>query len=372
MSSPQKLPAPAATDCTSSIAGGTSFELLRWGRDVLRQEGQALLALADQLGQPFCNAVDSLHGCRGNVVVSGMGKAGLVGQKLSATLCSTGTRSFFLHPAEAIHGDLGRLHEGDVVLMLSQSGETEEVTRVLPSLAQMNISVISITASAESTLGRASRITLELGKLQEAGANGLAPSTSTTAMMGLGDALALVVSRLRGFGPEHFARFHPGGSLGLKLANVDDVMRPLGACRLASDEHRVRDVFVAASRPGRRSGAIMLCDAQGCLTGIFTDSDLARLLEERHDNALDAPIRDVMTAAPTTVALGTPLPEAVDLLAERKFSELPVIDEQGKPAGLLDITDVVALLPHDAKAGAIGDEDEPTTIPFGQPSMTGL
>jgi arabinose-5-phosphate isomerase len=339
---------------------------LRWGREIVHHEGTALIQLADSLGESFTQAVDLIQNCRGNVVVSGMGKAGLVGQKISATLCSTGTPSIFLHPAEAIHGDLGRLQSGDIVLMLSQSGETDEVVRLLPALDGFNLPIVSITASASNTLGKSSTVTLELGKLQEAGANRLAPSTSTTVMMALGDALALVVSRLRGFGPEHFARFHPGGSLGLKLAIVDDVMRPLAECRVALDSHRVRDVFVEASRPGRRSGAIMLHDTDGRLTGIFTDSDLARLLEHRQDSALDASIHSVMTAAPTTITLGTPLPKAVDLLAERKFSELPIVDGQGKPAGMLDITDVVALLPHEPAATEETEDDGPTTIPFGK------
>ena len=349
----------------SGSAGGklSNFEQLRFGREIIQQEASALLTLSSQLDQAFCQAVELIENCEGNVVVSGMGKAGHVGQKLSATFCSTGTRSFFLHPAEAIHGDLGRLHAPDVVLMLSQSGETEEVVRLLPSIAEFGVPIISITKTSTSKLGQASKVTLELGKLQEAGHNQLAPSTSTTAMMAVGDALALVVSRMRGFGPQYNARFHPGGSLGLKLSVVDDVMRPVGQCRRARDYQRVRDVFVEASRPGRRSGAIMLHDEQGRLTGIFTDSDLARLLECRHDNALDAPISSVMTASPTTVTLGTSLPQAVDLLVSRKFSELPVVDELHRPAGLLDITDVVALLPHEP-ARENEEPEAPTTIPF--------
>ena len=272
-----------------------------------------------------------------------------------------------MHPAEAMHGDLGRLDPTDVVLMLSQSGETAEVVDLLTPIENIGASLIAMTKSSGCTLGQAAGITLELGELEEAGPNKLAPSTSTTAMMAVGDALALVVSRVRGFGPEQFAQFHPGGSLGLKLSRVEDVMRPVSDCRVAADSHRVRDVFVEASRPGRRSGAVMLHDEQGRLSGIFTDSDLARLLEHRQDDALDAPIGSVMTATPTTITLGTPLPEAVDLLASRKISELPVVDEQGRPAGMLDITDVVALLPHDAARPDSTSSDAPSTIPFGKP-----
>ena len=354
-------------DGTAALAQLSNFERLRWGSEILRLEAAALASLSDRLDESFCRAVEAVLDCRGNVVVSGIGKAGLVGAKISATLCSTGTRSIFLHAAEAMHGDLGRLDGSDVVLMLSQSGETAEVVDLLAPIAQLGAEIIAITKTSTSTLGQASSVVLELGSLDEAGPNQLAPSTSTTAMMALGDALALVVSGLRGFGPEHFARYHPGGSLGLKLSQVEDAMRPIAQCRVASDSHRVRDVFVQASRPGRRSGAIMLQNEQGVLSGIFTDSDLARLLEQRQDSALDAPIRSVMTAAPTTVALGTPLPEAVDVLAARKISELPVVDEQGRPAGMLDITDVVALLPHDATSVEADVDDSPNTIPFASP-----
>lgn len=349
---------------TSALSGWTSFELLRWGREVVHLEAQSLSEVAQRLDDSFPQAIERIERCSGNVVVSGMGKAGLVGQKISATFCSTGTPSIFLHPAEAIHGDLGRLKSSDLILMLSQSGQTEEIVRLLPSLAEFGIEIVAITARSSSALGRAAAVTIELGPLPEAGANGLAPSTSTTAMMALGDALALVVSRLRGFGPQQFARFHPGGSLGLKLAAVEDVMRPLEECRVALESLCVREVFAAASRPGRRSGAIMLCDECGRLTGVFTDSDLARLIEHRQDHAFDRPIRDVMTAAPTTVALGAPLPRAVDLLAARKISELPVVDAAGKPAGMIDITDVLALLPHDAQDIDRSELRAPRTIPF--------
>ena len=361
-------PAPHASlapsvEGTAARTGWSDFERLHWGRAIVQQEATALTGLAERLNESFCRAIDAVLACRGDIVVSGIGKAGLVGAKISSTLCSTGTRSIFIHPAEAMHGDLGRLDSSDVVLMLSQSGETAEVVDLLPAIAKIGAAIISITKSFTSTLGQASEVVLELGHLEEAGPNKLAPSTSTTAMMAVGDALALVVSRLRGFGPEHFAQYHPGGSLGLKLAQVEDAMRPIDDCRVASDAHRVREVFVEASRPGRRSGAIMLQDEQGKLSGIFTDSDLARLLEYRQDSSLDAPIRGVMTASPTTVTLGTPLPEAVDLLASRKISELPVVDEHGRPAGMLDITDVVALLPHE-NVSTTSHSDTPNTIPF--------
>ena len=237
-----------------------------------------------------------LFTCKGCAIVTGMGKAGLIGQKIAATLSSTGTRAHFLHPAEAFHGDLGRVHPDDVVVMLTQSGETAEVVQLLPSLRDFGVPLVAITASHSSTVGRAATVVIELGELEEVCSLGLAPSTSTTAMLAVGDALALVVSKMRNFQADDFARFHPGGALGRRLSRVDDLMRPLAECRQASDALTVREVIVACSKPGRRTGAIMLTDDAGRLTGLFTDSDLARLFERRDEAALDRPIRDVMVA----------------------------------------------------------------------------
>ncbi len=331
-----------STEALHHLGEFSQFEQLRFARDVLRSEGQAVIDLADRLQDEFCLAIDLLANCRGNVIVTGMGKAGLVGQKVVATLASTGTSSHFLHPGEAVHGDLGRVHKLDIVLALSLSGETDELTRLLTSLAEMGTLVIAITGNSQSTLGRAARVTLELGPLREAGALGLAPSTSTTAMLALGDALALVLSRLKGFAPKDFARFHPGGSLGRKLASVEDIMRPLEECRVAEQTQTVRGVLVQVSRPGRRTGAIMLVDADGHLTGLFTDSDLARMLEHNQESALDDCIEQVMTRAPTTVLPGLRLTQATELMAEKKISELPVVNDQCTPLGLIDITDLLA------------------------------
>lgn len=333
----------------------SSFEQLRQGRQILQHESHTLAELARRLDQAFCRAVELIYACRGSVIVSGMGKAGLIGQKIMATLASTGTPSHCLHPAEAVHGDLGRVHPDDLILMLSQSGETEEVVRLLPSLAEFGVPIIAMTARADSTLGKAATVVLELGRLEEACSLGLAPSTSTTAMLALGDALALVVSRMRHFSREDFARFHPAGSLGRKLSKVDHHMRPLEQCRVASDSKTVREVLVGVSMPGRRTGAIMLVDSAGRLTGLFTDSDLARLFESRRDHELDSPIARVMTAQPLTARLGTSMTEAVTLMARRKISELPVVDADGKPAGLVDVTDVVGILPSPIPA----DDAEP-------------
>jgi arabinose-5-phosphate isomerase len=338
------------------------FEQLKFGREILRAEGEALIGLSGQLHHEFCDAVEMLLRCRGCVVVTGMGKAGLIGQKITATLASTGTPSQFLHPAEAVHGDLGRVKAGDVVLALSYSGESEELVRLLPSFHDFDLSLIAVTGNVQSTLALAAHVVISIGSIREACPHGLAPTTSTCAMLALGDALALVVSRMRNFGPTDFARFHPGGNLGRQLAHVDEVMRPLGECRLAIESQTIRDVLVMASKPGRRSGAIMLTNTAGKLTGIYTDSDLARLLENRREHALDQPIMQVMTRSPSTVSSGALMTQAVSLLVEKKISELPVVDELGKPIGLIDITDVVAWLPTPLQSNQSAQSPDPSRL----------
>ncbi len=370
-------------EAAPSTGSLSRFEQLRYAREVIRIEGRALLQIAERLGHPFCDAIDCILGCSGSVIVTGMGKAGLIGQKIAATLASTGTVAHFLHPGEAIHGDLGRLQQHDVLLAFSFSGETEEVTRLLPCLSELNIPLIAVTGRATSRLAQAADVTLDLGPLEEACPLGLAPSTSTTAMLALGDALALVLSRTRQFGSADFARLHPGGSLGRKLAKVDEIMRPLSECRQALDSDLLRSVLIRASRPGRRSGAIMLTDPTGQLTGVFTDSDLARLLERQGQADLDRPIGETMTRTPKTVTSGSLLTAAISLLASSKISELPVVDHQGRPIGLIDITDVVSLIPaaasaafnttvteeHDQHGEPASGEETPDTVPFTNPAV---
>ena len=334
----------------------TPADQLAYARQIIQMEAEAVESLARRLDTEFCRAIQELYYCPGNVIVTGIGKAGLIGQKIAATLASTGTRAHFLNAAEAVHGDLGRIQASDVVLILSQSGETAEVIRLLPSLAALALPVIAITGRRNSTLGRAARVTIDIGPLKEACSLGLAPSTSTTAMLAIGDALALVVSRMRSFGREDFARNHPGGSLGLRLAKVDQHMRPLAECRVAVCSQSVRQVFTERRSPGRRTGAIMIVDPDGILRGIFTDSDLARLFESRRDDALDGSIRQVMTRQPTTVPAGSMMTDAVEIMAERKISELPVVDAAGRPVGLIDITDFVALVPEGSLDGILSAE----------------
>ncbi|MFO0528863.1 MAG: SIS domain-containing protein [Planctomycetota bacterium] len=323
----------------------TPFEKLRAASEILAAESESLARLARHLPLSFADAVDLLLQCRGAVIVTGMGKAGWIGQKISASLASTGTRSHFLHPAEAMHGDLGRIGPDDVVLALSNSGETDELLQILPSLSKAAIPMIAITGQASSTLGRAAEVVIEYGRVEEACHLNLAPSTSTTLMLGLGDALALVVSQARRFQAIDFARFHPGGSLGRKLSSVRDLMRPIAQCRVARTDEIVRAIYVRSSVTERRVGVILVTDLQGQLAGIFTDSDLARLLEKHRDEMLDRPIAEVMTPRPVTVSADESVVKAVELLARKNIREIPVVDQQNQPVGLSDITDVIGLLP---------------------------
>lgn len=357
---------------TEPISRGSPLsqvEQLQFARDILRLESETITQVANRLDGNFCRAAERIYLCRGSVIVTGIGKAGHIAQKFSASLASTGTRSHWLHPAEAMHGDLGRIHPLDVVVILSQSGETEEVVRLLPWLKDLGVLMIAITSDGQSTLGKAADVTIALGPMSEACQLGLAPSTSTTVMLAVSDALALVASRMRGFTREEFARFHPAGSLGRKLSRVEHAMRPLEQCRVARDALSVREVFVALRMPGRRTGAIMLVDCDGRLSGIFTDSDLARLFERRRDGDLDGPIRNVMTVRPVTVPCGSMLVDAVAIMAQRKISELPVVDQHGKPAGLLDITDVVGILP---RSPATNDGQPALTLTGGESSAASL
>ena len=323
---------------------------LAHARQVVRAEAAALEAVALRLDDRFLQAVDLCLRCPGRLCLTGTGKSADVGRKIAGTLNSTGSRAYVLDATRAVHGDLGMVHPNDVVLALSHSGESEEVVRILDPLRQLALALVAVTGSGQSSLARKADVALVYGPLEEVCPLGLAPSASTTAMIALGDALAFVLSRLRNFTREDFARFHPAGSLGRKLLKVDAVMRQGDELRLAPCDDTVRAVFARAARRGRRTGAVMLTDAAGRLCGLFTDSDLARLFEQRRDGALDRPIREVMTADPVTVAQGTRVADAVEVLRLRKISELPVVDAAGRPVGLLDITDVLALVPE-ADAG---------------------
>ncbi|MEK7466000.1 MAG: KpsF/GutQ family sugar-phosphate isomerase [Planctomycetota bacterium] len=311
---------------------------LEFPRQVLQTEADAIRSLVSRLDQTFGEAVRLILGCKGHVVVTGMGKAGLVGQKISATLASTGTPSLFLHPAEAIHGDLGRVTRDDVVLALSNSGETEEVARLLPLLKEFGTKILAITAAATSTLGRGADITLAMGKIEEACPIGLAPSASTTALLALGDALALSVQKERGFTKEQFAFYHPAGELGRKLQRVSDVMRTGERAPEIGEKHGVAEAISLITKA--RAGAISVTDASGKLSGIFTDGDLRRRISLDAD-VLKKPIGELMTKNPKTIRPDQLASEALFLLREKKIDEIPVVGADGKPVGMVDVQDLL-------------------------------
>jgi arabinose-5-phosphate isomerase len=309
----------------------------------LRAEATALHDVADRLDDGFVRAVDLLAACRGRVAVTGVGKSADVGAKIVGTLNSTGTRAYLLDATKAMHGDLGMVHPDDVAVVLSHSGESEEVVRLIGPLSDLAAASIALTGSRHSTLAKTATVALVYGAVVETCPLALAPSTSTTVMLALGDALAFVLSDRRAFSAEEFARYHPAGSLGRKLARVEAMMRSGPEMRVAAADDTVRAVFSRTRSAGRRTGAVMLTEATGQLCGLFTDSDLARLFEQRGDAAIDRPIREVMTPEPITVPVGARVAEALEILRRFKISELPVIDSEGRPVGLLDITDVIGL-----------------------------
>jgi len=322
-------------------------ERLAYARAILHGEAAALELVAERLGDSFLQIVDLFYRCLGRVAITGTGKSADVGLKIAGTLNSTGTRAYVLDVTRAVHGDLGMVHPNDIVLALSHSGESEEVVRLLAPLRQLAQGIVAFTSNRSSTLAREADVAVVLGPLEEVCPLGLAPSTSTTAMIAVGDALAFVLSRMREFTREDFARYHPAGSLGRKLVKVETLMRHGEELRLAACEDSVRQVFAGARRRGRRTGAVMLTDGEGRLCGFFTDSDLARLFEQRRDSALDRPIREVMTPQPLTVRQGTRVADALEILRRHKISELPVVDAEGRPVGLLDITDLIGMMPRE-------------------------
>jgi arabinose-5-phosphate isomerase len=320
-----------------------SPDSLELARKILRAEAAALSDVAERLDAGFVRAVDLLAACRGRVAVTGVGKSADVAAKIVGTLNSTGTRAYLLDATKAMHGDLGMVHPDDVAVVLSHSGESDEIVRLLSPLTELAAAVIGLTGNASSTLARSATVALVYGSIVETCPLALAPSTSTTVMLALGDALAFVLSDRRQFSAEDFARYHPAGSLGRKLARVEAVMRSGAEVRLATADETVRAVFSRARSSGRRTGAVIVTESDGRLCGLFTDSDLARLFERRRDAAIDRPIREVMTVQPITVPVGARVAEGLEILRRYKISELPVVDLDGRPVGLLDITDLIGL-----------------------------
>ena len=309
-------------------------------------EGHAILSAAEMLDDNFAQAVKLLHDCPGKIVLTGIGKAGIIAEKISATLASTGTPSIFLHPVEALHGDIGRLEREDVVIALSNSGSTEELLRLLDHVKRRGAKLIALTGRVNSPLGRFSDITLSYGDVEEACPLGAAPSVSSTCMLAVGDALSIAVMKLRDFQPEQFAAFHPGGALGRKFLCVEEVMTTRKNQELVAvrDNLTVSQALCEAEKIGRRTGALLLIDSEGKLAGILTDADLRRkLLEAPTEDILNQPVDLVMTKNPKSIGLGNLASEAEAILNQYRIDELPVVDETNKPVGVIDVQDLLGL-----------------------------
>ena len=315
-------------------------------RQVLRIEAGGLTSLAHRLDQKFEQLVNLCRNCEGLIVVAGIGKSGLIAEKWAATLASVGVRSTFLDAGRALHGDSGILSVGDLLISLSVSGETQEVCALLdtPS-ARSGVTRVVVTSHSESNAARRGDLVIPLGNLTEADDHQLLPTTSSTALLALGDALAVCLSEARGLTREEFFGSHPAGGLGLKQRGIRDVMRTGVSVRTAFSDRPVRDVLRRRHIPGRRSGAVPIVERNGMLCGVLTDSDLVRLLETGRDNLLDGPVHAVMTGDPIAIEDTACLLDAVAMLSIHRVSEIPVVDRDGYLVGLLDITDVIGYFP---------------------------
>lgn len=317
---------------------------LDYARSVLAAEANAIASMTPIVNETFAQAAGMIYHCAGSCIISGIGKAGIIGQKISATMASTGTPSHFLHPAEAVHGDLGRLRRHDIVMVLSYGGETDEITRLINLVKQLQIPLIGITSDGNSTLSRYSDVVLCMGKISEACPLGVAPSVSTTCMLTIGDALAFTVMKARRFSVEDYVRFHPGGSLGAKLMTVEQSMmfQPGEKLPLTTASDTIEQML-ARTNDVKRHGAVMVTDAQGRLTGIVTDADLRRLLTRHGPAAFKQPVADVMTAPCKRIRADALAAEATALFHKYRIDELPVVNAEDRPVGLIDVQDIVTI-----------------------------
>ncbi|AKU91766.1 KpsF/GutQ family sugar-phosphate isomerase [Vulgatibacter incomptus] len=317
-------------------------DLVVAGRRVVEAELAAIQSLRPRIGHSFAKAVELILGCTGRLVVTGLGKPGFVAQKISATFASTGTPSLYLHPAEALHGDLGRVTRDDVVLALSNSGRTEEIVRLMGPVERIGAKVIVMTGDTSSPLAEKADIVLDIGNVEEACPLGLAPTASSTVLLVLGDALAMTVLENRPFGNDDYALIHPSGSLGKKVMRVAEAMRQGDSNPVVrADEPLAKAVAVMTQTPGK-PGATNVVDKRGRLVGIFTDGDLRRLFE-RGPSALECTVGEVMCHEPRTVHPEMLVLEAAQVLRDSRIDQVPVVDEKHRPVGLLDVQDLLAL-----------------------------
>jgi len=317
-------------------------DVLRLAARVLESEARAIQSLVPRLNDQFLRALDLLVKCKGRVVVTGMGKSGIIGKKISATLASTGTPALFLHPAEGIHGDLGMLSASDVVIALSNSGETEELVKILPMIKRLKTPLICLTGNVASTLAKYSDIVLDVAVTEEAAPLGVVPTSSTTAAMAMGDALAVALMERRGFKAEDFAMLHPGGALGRRLLlRVEDAMHVGDAIPRVRPSAPMKDVILEMT--SKKLGCTTVCGPDGRLAGIVTDGDLRRLLQKKPDNAFALTAADVMTAEPKTIARDALAAKAVQVMEEHSILVLVVIDRKQQVEGILHLHDLLKL-----------------------------
>ena len=314
---------------------------LETAKRVLRIEAQAVEGLLEWLDERFERAVELLFECKGRVVVTGMGKSGLIGRKIAATFSSTGTPSLFLHPAEALHGDLGMVMRADVLLAISYGGESEEIVHLLETVKRLGIKLVSLTGNARSALALASDVALDVSVKEEACSLNLAPTASTTAALAMGDALAIALFEQRGFGPDDFATLHPGGRLGRKLQRVENLMHAGDALPRVSPETKMPEVIYEMSRKG--IGMSTVLDGGGRLAGIITDGDLRRLMQKRGGEVLALTAAECMTRDPVTIAAEELASVALKLMEERKITSVVVADSEKRVQGVLHIHDLWTL-----------------------------
>ncbi len=313
------------------------MDLIANGKRIVEMEADALYSVSENMGEEFAEAVNALKECTGRVIVTGVGKAGLIGRKISATLASTGIASYWMHAVEARHGDLGRVLPDDVVLAISNSGETE-VVQLLEPLKKIDTRIIAITGHDTSTLAQYSDIILSIGHIEEACPLGLAPSCTTTAMLAMGDALALTLFDIRDMTKEDYAFYHPGGELGRQLITVEEAMRIDERNPVAPQDITVREAMNVMSTEGS-PGAVSLVDEDGKLAGFFTDGDVRRLIRENGARILEEPVASAMTRDPLTVSTTDLAAEAYQVMRDRRIDNLPVVDREGVPVGIIDVQD---------------------------------
>jgi arabinose-5-phosphate isomerase len=314
---------------------------LETARRVLQIEAQAIQDMLARLNANFERAVDVLFACKGRVAVSGMGKSGLIGRKISATLSSTGTTSFFLHPAEALHGDLGMLARGDAMLAVSYGGETQEIIQLLEALKRLEMPLVTLTGCAQSTLAKASDVVVDVSVKEEACSLNLAPTASTTVAMAVGDALAVALLEKRNFRHDDFAALHPAGRLGKKLVRVEHLMHSGSALPRVAQDTSMPDVFHEMSAKGL--GMTTVVEADGRLAGILTDGDLRRLMEKHRGAVLEMCAADGMTKTPQTIGPHVLASEALNLMEKKKITSVVVVDERRRVLGVVHLHDLWTL-----------------------------